>query len=71
MARFIELHEATRDADPILVNTDTISYVTPDSDNDGCSIYFCCTSLLSNQRSIMEVKHVSESYQRVKDLINE
>lgn len=73
MARFIELHETIRDNEPIFVNIDTIAFVSPDEDIDGCSIVFCCTHLSSNQRtsSMMEVKHVVESYQKVKELINE
>lgn len=71
MARFIELHDEARDSEPILINIDAICYVLPDPDDDGCFIYFCCTSLLGNQKSMMETRHVEESYQRVKRMINE
>lgn len=77
MARFIELHENNRPATPILINVDSIAFITPD--NNGCFLHFACTCLSSSNNgssiysvsSNMEVRHVKESYNQVKAKLDE
>lgn len=77
MARFIELHENARPATPILINIDSVAFITPD--NNGCYLHFACTRLSSSNNgnglysigSMMEVRHVKESYNQVKAKLDE
>lgn len=77
MSRFIELHEYNREHTPIYVNVDFISYIVPEK--NGCYLFFCSPRLSSTNggnglqgiSSIMEARHVVETYIQVKNKIDD
>ncbi len=72
MAFFIELHNGWNGGshEPILVNVESISYISPASD-DGCYIHFVSSRCGKDSNGGLESIHVHESYTRVKNLLKD
>lgn len=67
MARFIELHDAGDDDRRILVNIDTIAFIT--DEEEGACLHFCCSNVSSG--SSMYCRMVKETYSQIKTKFDE